>query len=155
MNLLTTQYDMLETFPLVGVGIRLKRSQGSIQDPWLVKVASMPKFDSDFFTKHVVDSVFLSENPEYQQTHNSHEINAILPLLSPDYDTKINALYMTRLFKLLLGYNLTLNIDWVHNDAYFSLLASSYLYVLKTPASKEHPLVRKEVADRILDTLHV
>jgi hypothetical protein len=155
MNLLTTQYDMLETFPLVGVGIRLKRSQGSIQDPWLVKVASMPKFTPEFFTKHIVDSVFLSENPEYQRTHEGHEINAVLPLLSPDYDTKINALYMTKLFKLLIGYNLTLNIDWVHNDAYFSLLAGAYIYVLKTPASKEHPGVRKEVADRILDTLHV
>jgi len=49
----------------------------------------------------------------------------------------------------------TLNIDWVHNDAYFSLLSSAYVYILKTPAKGSDPKVRKEVANRILDTLHV
>lgn len=112
LNLLNTQYDLLETFPFVGISINLKRFAGSTTNPWLVHVQKIPNLDSEFFTKRVIDSVYLSKNPEYIQTHLSFESNAILPLFCQgDYDDTLVGLIETRLFKLFMTFNVMGNID--------------------------------------------
>ena len=43
MNFIKSQYELFEIFPLIGYAIRLKRSEGSSEKPWLVDVKFIAK----------------------------------------------------------------------------------------------------------------
>jgi hypothetical protein len=38
LKILNSPFDLAETLPIVGVGLRLKRNQGCEKNPWLVHV---------------------------------------------------------------------------------------------------------------------
>lgn len=161
LELLKSPYDLVETFPLIGIGIKLKRYDGSKQNPWLVKVHCMPIIDKDILTKRVFDTCYISENPDFLQTYEGMEINAVLPLidLNIELDKKLHDIYSTDLFNLLMSWNVTLNLDDFNKDAYFALLAASYVYLLKLDINKIEKKydvnVLKDLKNRIIDTTRI
>lgn len=42
LPLVGSQFDLVQCLPLVGRAVRLKRYDGSLQDPWLVQVRALP-----------------------------------------------------------------------------------------------------------------
>lgn len=110
---------------MVGVGFSLKRFEMASTSAFAVKAQKLPP-RPDFYTKRVIDTVFLSENPDWIQTHENMEVNCVLPLMTKD-DLDIAEIYETRLWKLLMTYNVMANIDKVDDDAHLSLLATLYI----------------------------
>lgn len=43
LKLCTNQYDLVETLPLIGQAIKIKRIDGSMINPYLVTVVDMPR----------------------------------------------------------------------------------------------------------------
>jgi hypothetical protein len=121
LGLLNSPYDLLETLPLVGIGFNLKRFDGSKDNSFLTKIQKMPTLSKTA----VVDTVFLNQNPEFIQKHGDMEINSVLPLLDPTVDLEFAEIYQTKLFQLLMTFNVTLNVDRIDDSAYLALLGSA------------------------------
>ncbi len=51
-----TQFDLVETFPLVGHSIKVKRYDGSLINPWLIEVKFIAKQNK------AIDSAYLNAN---------------------------------------------------------------------------------------------
>ncbi len=58
-----TQYDLIQTFPIVGSALKIKRFDGSMINPWKVKVEQLAK------THKTIDSMYLANN------NNKYELN--------------------------------------------------------------------------------
>jgi len=121
LRLLNSPYDLLETFPMVGIGFHMKRFEKVLDSAYCVKISKFPQLQESVFTKNVIDSVFMSENPDWIQTHEGMEVNCLLPLLDLNTDLEFCKIYETRLFKLLMTFNVTGNVDKIDDEAYLSL----------------------------------
>lgn len=139
----------METFPIPGFAFNLKRFEKAPESAFMVKVQKMPAIDDNLFSKYLVDTVFLNDSPDYIQKVDNLEVNCILPLLNPTMHSKIAPIFETRLFKLMMTFNVMGNIDRVDDNAYLSLLSTVYLWCLD---NYEH---REMIAKMILKTLHV
>lgn len=58
-----TQFDLVETFPVVGYSLKVKRYDGSMINPWKVRVLQLAK------THKSIDSMYLARN------NNKYELN--------------------------------------------------------------------------------
>lgn len=137
---------------MVGLGINVKRFQGSATNPWLVQVQAMPPFDENLFTKRVIDSVYMSKNPEFIQTHEDYEVNCVLPLFNGTENPELINIINTRLYKLLMTFNVTGNIDNIDENAYYSLLSATFLKLTEEKKANEHV---KKLKQMILKTFEV
>ena len=81
------QYEFVENFPLVGLSINLKRTSGSMINPFLLNVVSFAKINK------VCDTVsLLTANNEMEISIGNDEdekINAVLPLFDMELDKDI------------------------------------------------------------------
>lgn len=102
---------MVQSFPIVGYSLKVKRYDGSMINPWKVRVLQLAK------THNSIDSVYLANNSnKYELSVGDgkvEEINAVLPLFEED-DVEMSALFNTRLFKLAVSFMVVQNIDTYH-----------------------------------------
>ena len=77
-----TQFDLVESFPVVGYGLKVKRHDGSMINPWKVRVLGLAK------THRTIDSAYLARNSNKYElkigNDEVEEINAVLPIFDLD-----------------------------------------------------------------------
>jgi hypothetical protein len=106
-----SQYDLIETFPVVGNSLKIKRYDGSMINPWKIRLQSLAK------THKSIDSMYLARNSNKYELSigedQKEEINAVLPLFYKE-DAEMSQLLNTRLFKLAVSFMVVQNIDTYH-----------------------------------------
>lgn len=111
LKLCKTQYDLMESLPVVGYSLKVKRYDGSMINPWKVRVLQLAK------THNSIDSVYLANNSnKYELSVGAgkvEEINAVLPLFDEE-DGEMSEILNTRLFKLAISFMVVQNIDTYH-----------------------------------------
>lgn len=56
LNYCKSQFDLVETFPIVGYGLKVKRYDGSMINPWKVRLQSLAVHHK------TIDSMYLAKN---------------------------------------------------------------------------------------------
>lgn len=133
LKMCVTQFDLVQSFPVVGFSLKVKRYDGSMINPWKVRVLQLAK------THRSIDSVYLANHDnKYELSVGEgrvEEINAVLPLFDED-DVEMSELFNTKLFKLAVSFMVVQNIDTFHDEAYLALLASTFVFLIKEPKSE-------------------
>ena len=133
LKLCPSQYDLVETLPLVGYGIRVHRCDGALINPWLIQVVYIARHNK------VIDTVSIQQNGnELKLKVGGDEeeiINAVLPLYNEkDYDLK--PFLNSKLFHLLMTFNLLQNVDTLFENAYSAALGAALIYLLDQKKSE-------------------
>lgn len=133
LNICPSQYDLVETLPLVGHGIRVHRCDGALINPWLIQVVYIARHNK------VVDTVSIQQNGNQLKLKVGGDeeelINAVLPLYDEkDYDLK--PFLNSRLFHLLMTFNLLQNVDTLYENAYSAALGAALIYLLDQKESE-------------------
>ena len=130
--------DFLDIFPLFGLAINIKRSEGYQTDAYKVAVKS---YDSQ---KKFLDSSSFDFSTHKLNIKGDKEYNCVCPLI-PKQDAYLAPLFNTRLMKYILSYNTTEALDSTNENSWVVLLSD--LFVLATKAD-DHELVQQ-----IVDTI--
>jgi translation elongation factor EF-1alpha len=124
------QYQIVEVFPLVGHTLCINRTSASMINPFAINVLSIPRINK------VCDTVSLvSQGNEMEISIGNNEeekFNAVIPLFE-DSDSDLKPLIRSRLYHLLMTFNCMRNVDTFFFDAYYGLLANTFLRLLKYP----------------------
>lgn len=127
MDMCKSQYDLVETFPVVGYSLKVKRYDGSMVNPWKVIVSKLARHHKS------IDSMYLAKNQNKFELHIGdsavEEINAVLPLYSLK-DAEMAPLLNSKLFRLAVSFMAVQNIDTYYTEAYLALLANTFVYLL-------------------------
>jgi hypothetical protein len=103
-----------------------------------------------------IDTQWLSTDPEFQQKlDNFGDVNAVLPLFDPSKDASMGEILETRLFNLLMNFNVTLNIDQIDQTPYISLLTHAYLFCYDNILKKTRVEEMTKLSNYVLDTLEL
>jgi hypothetical protein len=128
LEMCKSQYDLVETFPVVGYSLKVKRYDGSMVNPWKVIVSKLARHHKS------IDSMYLAKNQNKFELHigeNSvEEINAVLPLYTLK-DAEMAPLLNSKLFRLAVSFMTVQNIDTYYSEAYLALLANTFVYLLQ------------------------
>jgi hypothetical protein len=128
--------DFLDTFPLFGAALNIKRADGTANSVWKASVKSY--FNSEVETSTFDFATYSLQIKEGEQT------NCVCPLISKE-DAYLAPLYNTNLIKYLISYNVTEQLDFINDDPW--LLMLSDLFVLAYKAED------KAMVARIMETL--
>ena len=133
INLCPSQYDLVETLPLVGHAIKIHRSEGSMINPWLIQVKEIAKHHK------ILDTVSIQQNNNEMilkvGLDDEEKVNAVLPLFDEkDYDIKpyINS----KIYHLLMTFNVMQNVDTLYENAYSALLGAATVFLLGKPENE-------------------
>ena len=127
LSFCNSQFDLVESFPLIGLAIKIKRFNGSMLNPWLTQVR--------FIAKHhkVVDTISIVKSNNNLQLKTGEDtienINAVLPLFAKG-DDDMKALLRSRLYHLMMTFNVMQNVDTLYEDAYLALLSNTLIFLL-------------------------
>jgi len=143
-----SQFDLVETLPVIGLAMKLKRYQKSAEDPWQTEVQAITREGK------AVDSVHLFQNKyKFAWTGPENEkmefVNCLLPLLGPKEEDMI-PLLTHPLFKLLMSFIVCQEADALYDEAYLALLANTLLFLLEQPASEWREALWKRTIMTIL-----
>lgn len=143
LNLCNTQYDLVDSLPLVGLALKVYRSDGSMINPWNICVTGVARLHN------TIDTVSLiKEKNEMKIPIGNNEfekINCVLPLFS-EKDKDLKEFLNSNLFHLLMTFNVMSNIDMLYNNAYFALLANTTYFILK---QEEESLWKQEILNKL------
>jgi len=148
LSFCNSQFDLVETFPLIGLAIKIKRYNGSMINPWLTQVR--------FIAKHhkTVDTVSIIKSQNNLQLKIGDDlienINAVLPLYGKA-DEDLKNLVRTRLFHLMMTFNVMQNVDTLYEDAYLALLSNTLVFLLTEKDSEW----KKELFQAIESTVRI
>jgi len=127
LNFCNSQFDLVESFPLIGLAIKIKRYNGSMLNPWLTQVKFIAKHHKVVDTISIVKS---SNNLQLKVGEDTIEnINAVLPLFTKS-DDDMKGLLRSRLYHLMMTFNVMQNVDTLYEDAYLALLSNTLVYLL-------------------------
>ena len=141
-----TQYDLVESLPLVGHGVYLARTNASMINPFNVHVlkkyifknhSKIHLFFQIFFifakileiAKHhkTIDTVSIQQNGNELNLslglNDKEKINACIPLFS-SADIDLRPFIRTKLYNILMTFNVMQNADTCFENAYLALLAA-------------------------------
>ena len=145
IGMLDSQYELIELFPLIGDGVYIHRSNGSMINPFLIRVDSVAR------VAQVLDSHSL------QRQNNSigfaigegdtETINAIIPLFTAA-DAPMAAYIASDLFKMLVHFQVMGNIDTYDSNTYLAALASLWCHFVTLP----HSTYRTERLQKVVET---
>jgi hypothetical protein len=132
----------------VGYGLKVKRYDGSMINPWKVRLLSLAKHHK------TIDSMYLARNDNKYELNvgdgQTESINAVLPLFEAE-DGEMSPVLNTRLFKLAVSFMVVQNIDTYHDEAYLALLGTTYVFLLRQPNSQW----RNDLIDRIYTSIKI
>jgi len=139
-------FELVEVFPLVGHTLQIRRSDSSMINPYNIQVLSIPRINK------VCDTVSLiSQGNEMEISIGNDEeekFNAVIPLFKMKVDGDLRQLLRTKLYNLMMTFNVMKNVDTFFPDAYAGLLANTLVRLLKYPDSEW----KKEMIDLIYNT---
>ena len=137
--------DFLTTLPLYGLGLVVKRGEGSIDDPWKVIVKGyelrgpggelgLDSKDPSTYKKgatHLFLDTSSFEPFNYRfELKTDHYANCVCPLI-PKTDGYLGELYTTDLMRYAMSYNTTLENDYVNEESWMVLLSDLFAMSLK------------------------
>jgi len=133
INLCPSQYDLVETLPLVGHSIKVHRSEGSMINPWMIQVKEIAKHHK------ILDTVSIqAHNNEMKLKVGMDDeeiVNAVLPLFDEkDYD--LQPFINSKIYHLLMTFNVIQNVDTLFENAYCALLAAATIYLYGKPENE-------------------
>jgi len=147
LNLCNNQFDLVECFPMIGMAIRIKRFNGSMVNPWLTKVNYIARHHKIVDTISIVKS---SNNLELKVGDEVETINAVLPLFDKE-DEDMKYLLRSKLYHLLMNFNVMQNVDTLYEDAYLALLSNTLVYLL----NEEDSEWKKDLLNKIYFTVNM
>jgi translation elongation factor EF-1alpha len=122
------QYQLVEAFPLIGHTLMVQRTAASMINPFAINVLSIPRINK------VCDTVSLvSKGNEMEISIGNDEeekFNAVIPLFEAS-DNDLKPLVRSKLYHLLMTFNCMRNVDTFFFDAYYGLLANTFVRLLK------------------------
>lgn len=127
-----SQFDLVEAFPVVGLAIKIKRFDGSRLNPWLTEVRFIAK------AHKAIDSIAIlkaKNSLALKVGDKTENINAVLPLFDK-CDADLRPLISSKLYHLLMTFNVMQNVDTLYEDAYLSLLSNTLVYLFAQPESE-------------------
>ena len=142
-------YELVQNMPLVGHSILVRRTDGSMINPFLIKVIAFMKHNKSCDSVSLVNS-----NNEMEISIGNDEdekINAVLPLFSSEKDVDMKPLLRSHIYHLLMTFNCMRNVDTFYFDAYYGLLANGFVRLLKYPDSAW----KFELIDKIYSTMEM
>ncbi len=139
LELCDTQFDLVETLPVVGLALQLKRYVGSINDPWLIGVK--------FVSNTAIDSIALFQNKFKLPLGEGEEVehyNGLLPLFGPR-EEDMYPLVAHSLFHVLMTSLTSQNLDVLFEHSYLALLANTMLFLVQQELSDWRDTLIKRV----------
>ena len=141
-----SQFDWVEVFPLIGDGVYVHRTNGSMINPFLVGVKAVGRvaqaLDSQALI-HLGNTISVSMGEDVTET-----LNAIIPLFD-EADVCLAPLVSSELFKLLVHFQIMGNVDTYDSNSYLAALASLWCHFVTLPDST----FRNERMHRVLATV--
>ena len=133
LSMCPSQYDLVETLPLVGHSIHIYRCDGSMINPWLIQVKSIAKHHK------ILDTVSIQQNGNEMKLKvgldDEEIVNAVLPLFD-EKDSDLQPYINSKIFHLLMTFNVMQNVDTLYENAYSALLAAATVYLLGRPENE-------------------
>jgi len=107
---------------------RIRRSDGGMINPYMVSVVGMAKLHK------VIDTVSIHQSDSNELVlsvggHDEERANAVVPLFSKK-DAVLSPLLKSKLYSILMTFNVMGNADTCFENAYFALLANTCVYLL-------------------------
>jgi hypothetical protein len=134
-------YELVQMFPVVGYAVSLRRTNASRIDPWLVQVQHRGKGVIRHLDTHTflcfcgADEFYTDKEAHYKDPQTGETFNAVVPLLK-DGDTDLVPFVLSRLFQLLMTYNVCQTVDAMLPQATLGLLGAFFQYVLADACSE-------------------
>jgi hypothetical protein len=131
LDLCQNQFDLFEAFELNGYPLRINREKGD---------QSSNNLEIKFIDcrQNISAGIVLNSKGAYllkQENGKEEAVNAVLPLLYED-DFDLLPLLDSRLFKLIISYNCSLDADRIDNNAYLRMLSASILPTLRNERNR-------------------
>lgn len=149
LELCKNQLDLFESLPLIGYAIRLHRNESSLTNPYFVELQAIAKMNS------TVDTPYINRNKGIVKLpiglDQFETINAVVPLLGAE-DEDMSALINTKLFNLVMTFNVLKNPDSLFEEAYLALLANTIIYLLTNEPESEW---RNSLLTRVYTTVQI
>lgn len=127
----SSQYNLIECMPVVGLSLKAHIPQGAIINPWLVRVDSVsrvtPYLDSSTLLELKGDDGIailpcgLEEN---------ELVSVVCPLLTPHTSAALAPIFSSKLYQILMTYQTTQNVDTLHKSSHMALLASLLAFLV-------------------------
>lgn len=127
--------DFLEIFPLFGIGLQLKRNEGTLDNAGKAAVKS---YTNDLIDSSTFDFATLS------LTIGDQTYNSLCPLI-PKTDAYIGPIFSTNLIQYLISYNVTEQLDKINENSWIVVLGDLFVLAYK---AEDFSTVEK-----ILDTI--
>ncbi|CAD8125860.1 unnamed protein product [Paramecium sonneborni] len=130
----TSQYQLVTTFPIIGYGLQVRRSNASMIDPYKIEIVSLVRIHK------FLDSVSLIENLEHElrfSIGNGEEevVNCILPLYTQK-NKDLKPFFRSLLFHTIMTFIVCENADVCFEYSYAALLANTLYYLIGQPKSE-------------------
>ncbi|KRW98960.1 hypothetical protein PPERSA_00787 [Pseudocohnilembus persalinus] len=133
LEMVKNQYEMVEIFPLIGQSLFIRRTDGSMINPYLISVQDVPRHHNTVDVNSIIQSNNVIEvsigNDELEK------INAVLPLFD-EQDEDLAFFYKSELFQFLMTFNLCNNADTLLAQSYKALLVNSLVNVMNQKDSE-------------------
>jgi hypothetical protein len=111
----------VETLPIVGHAVNVRRFDGSMINPWLIEVKGIARNHS------IVDSISIQQAGNELKVSigddETEEINCVLPLFDGD-DSDLGKILTSKLYHILMTFNVIRNADTCFETAH----AAVFLY---------------------------
>lgn len=148
LKMCTNQYDLVETLPLIGQAIKIKRIDGSMINPYLITVEDMPRHHQ------VIDTLSLLSNQwelKLSKGNNEFEVvNAVLPLFD-EKDQDLKPFITSKIYSILMTFNVMQNADTCFENSYLALLSNTLMYLMTQNDSEW----RNELIDKVFKTIQI
>eukprot|EP00172_Hildenbrandia_rubra_P000610 Plantae.Rhodophyta-Hildenbrandia_rubra.ctg13281.p1 GENE.Plantae.Rhodophyta-Hildenbrandia_rubra.ctg13281~~Plantae.Rhodophyta-Hildenbrandia_rubra.ctg13281.p1 ORF type:complete len:1025 (+),score=173.89 Plantae.Rhodophyta-Hildenbrandia_rubra.ctg13281:46-3120(+) len=148
----TSQYFLVENFPVVGLALRTAVSEGATINPWLVRVASIARV-TPFLDSATLRELAVESNIAVISTGEgeAEEVSAVCPLVSEESGYILRPFLRSRLYQVLMTYLITQSADIIDRNAHLALLAATYVYLLVQPSSEW----RTNLMDAVVTTTRI
>lgn len=144
-----SQFDLVETFPVVGLALHIRRPSDMDKNPWVLEVKSIAKHNKQMDSFSLLKSDF---RMSLSTGNNETEIiNAVLPLFTLK-DGDMQPLLSHGIFNLLMTFVVQRNVDTLDPFCYLSLLGNTWIYLLSHFPNSEY---REDLFQRILETIQL
>ena len=142
-------FDLFNSFPIVGIPVKISRPKDSEKNPWMCEIKNIGEKDlrTDTFKLNRNNGILTLNDINGKKDH----FNAVLPIFIQS-DKSLHPLLTSKLFNFAMSYNVTRNPDWLNPEAYISLIGNVVQFLILNDSEKNNftPMI-----ERILNCLKI
>ena len=136
-----SQFDLIESLPVIGLPLKVKRSLKISEDPWQIEVQGISKELKGINSLELFHKDYkLAWKPA--EGEKLDYVNCVLPLFGPKEEDML-PLIKDRLFHLLMTFVVSQTADALYEDAYLSLLGNTLIYLMDQAKSEWQEILWK------------